>query len=137
MRLALHEASRGTPHPNPHVGAVVVKDGCVIAVGHHEQAGLAHAERLALTLAGQAARGATLYVTLEPCNHFGRTPPCADAVLRSGIVRVVIGCPDPNANVLGGGAARLAAMGLVVEMGICLAEAQGRIEDWRVLQGTG
>lgn len=137
MRLALQEAARGTPHPNPHVGAVVVANGRVVAVGHHERAGLAHAEKLALTLAKEAARGATLYVTLEPCNHFGRTPPCADAVLRSGIVRVVIGCPDPNANVLGGGAARLAAMGLAVDMGICLADAEARIEDWRVLQGTG
>src|SRR4051812_29980692 len=106
MDLALAEAAKGRPSPNPHVGAVVVgaRDGEVIAQGHHERAGEAHAEVEALRLAGARANGATLYVTLEPCNHDGRTPPCVDAILAAGIGRVVIGCLDPNPHVVGGGA---------------------------------
>src|SRR5262245_2499130 len=117
MRLALDEARKAAPSPNPPVGAVVVsKDGEVVAQAFHASAGEDHAEILALAAAGEAARGGTLYVTLEPCNHQGRTPPCVDAVLTSGIRRVVVGCLDPNPAVVGGGAQRLADAGLEVEV---------------------
>ena len=111
MRRALDEARKGTPSPNPHVGAVIVRpsDGAVIGRGFHPRAGEPHAEAIALREAGEAARGATLYVTLEPCNHHGRTPPCTDAVLAAGIARVVVGMRDPNPSVAGGGNARLRA----------------------------
>src|SRR4051812_23442022 len=85
MHMALELGRRGSPAPNPHVGAVVVSAGEVVGVGHHERAGEAHAEALALTRAGARARGGVLYVTLEPCNHHGRTPPCVDAILTSGV----------------------------------------------------
>src|SRR4051812_11703067 len=108
MRLALEEARKAMPSPNPPVGAVVVDvEGRVVGVGHHVRAGEEHGEVVALAAAKEAARGGTLYVTLEPCNHQGRTAPCVDAILKSGIRRVVIGCPDPNPNVTGGGAERL------------------------------
>ena len=89
MRRALELGACGTPAPNPHVGAVVVRDGRIVGEGHHERAGAAHAEALALQRAGAEARGATLYVTLEPCNHHGRTPPCVDAVLASGVAEAL------------------------------------------------
>ncbi|MDD5348292.1 MAG: bifunctional diaminohydroxyphosphoribosylaminopyrimidine deaminase/5-amino-6-(5-phosphoribosylamino)uracil reductase RibD [Candidatus Omnitrophica bacterium] len=94
MKLALK--ARGLTSPNPLVGAVVVKNGRIIGKGYHERAGLAHAERIALDEAGPAAKGAVLYVTLEPCAHFGKTPPCVDRIIQSGIRRVVIGMSDPN-----------------------------------------
>jgi diaminohydroxyphosphoribosylaminopyrimidine deaminase/5-amino-6-(5-phosphoribosylamino)uracil reductase len=131
MRLALSLAERGSPAPNPHVGALVVQRGIVVGSGHHERAGGAHAEVMALCEAGVRARGATLYVTLEPCNHHGRTPPCVDAVLRAGIVRVLIGCPDPNPLVRGGGAARLGGTGVLVEFGPCVDDAKELIVDWK------
>jgi diaminohydroxyphosphoribosylaminopyrimidine deaminase/5-amino-6-(5-phosphoribosylamino)uracil reductase len=127
MRIALEVARRGSPAPNPHVGAAIVRDGLLVEVGHHERAGQAHAERHALSLAQDRAVGATLYVTLEPCNHHGRTPPCVDAIVKAGISRVVIGCLDPNLNVAGGGAARLARLGIGVRMGVCQAEAEALI----------
>jgi diaminohydroxyphosphoribosylaminopyrimidine deaminase/5-amino-6-(5-phosphoribosylamino)uracil reductase len=99
MGLALEAGAKGTPSPNPHVGAVVVKNGELISQGHHERAGEEHAEVVALRDSGLRARGATLYVTLEPCNHVGRTAPCTDAVLASKVARVVIGCRDPNPHV--------------------------------------
>src|SRR5688572_16742703 len=104
MREAIAQAIRARPSPNPPVGAVVVNDGKIIGRGHHRKAGEDHAEIVALTRAGDAARGGTLYVTLEPCNHQGRTPPCVDAILQAGIRRVVIGVLDPNPHVAGGGA---------------------------------
>lgn len=121
MRLALREARRGLgrTRPNPAVGAVVVRAGRVIARGHHRRAGGPHAEVVALRQAGTRARGATLYVTLEPCAHTGRTGPCTEAILRAGIARVVIGCRDPNPLVDGRGAARLRRAGLRVTVG-CL-----------------
>jgi diaminohydroxyphosphoribosylaminopyrimidine deaminase/5-amino-6-(5-phosphoribosylamino)uracil reductase len=131
MRLALSLARRGSPAPNPHVGAVVVHQGLVVGSGHHERAGGAHAEAVALGEAGVRARGATLYVTLEPCNHHGRTPPCVDAVLRAGIVRVLIGCPDPNPLVRGGGASRLDWAGVLVEFGPWVNDAKELVADWR------
>ena len=130
MRRALELGACGTPAPNPHVGAVVVRDGRIVGEGHHDRAGAAHAEALALQRAGAEARGATLYVTLEPCNHHGRTPPCVDAVLASGVRRVVIGCPDPNPHVAGGGAEALRRAGIEVVYGPGRSEARALIEPW-------
>src|SRR5580704_15289561 len=96
MALALEQGGRGHPSPNPHVGAVLVKDSQALGVGHHEQAGEDHAEIVALRESGSRTAGATLYVTLEPCNHVGRTPPCTEAILGARIARVVVGCSDPN-----------------------------------------
>ena len=126
MRLALREASKGVgrTRPNPAVGAVVVRDDVVVGRGYHRRAGDHHAEVNALHAAGELARGATIYVTLEPCNHTGRTPPCTRAILRAGIRRVVIGMPDPNPHVAGGGADFLAAQGLAVSMGLLEGECR-------------
>jgi diaminohydroxyphosphoribosylaminopyrimidine deaminase/5-amino-6-(5-phosphoribosylamino)uracil reductase len=131
MRLALEEAAKARPSPNPPVGAVVLDaKGEVVARGHHVRAGEDHAEQVALAAAGKKAAGGTLYVTLEPCNHQGRTAPCTDAVLRSGVARVVIGCVDPNPNVTGGGAQRLTEAGVAVEVGVAGAEARALIAPW-------
>jgi len=131
MRLALDAARGGTPAPNPHVGAVLVAGGHAIAIGWHERAGGAHAEVVALHAAGSRARGATLYVSLEPCNHFGRTPPCVDAILAARVARVVIGCEDPNPDVIGGGAPRLRREGVDVVLGCLCADAERLIAPWR------
>jgi diaminohydroxyphosphoribosylaminopyrimidine deaminase/5-amino-6-(5-phosphoribosylamino)uracil reductase len=112
--LELAERGRGTTHPNPVVGAVVVRDGEVVGEGWHERAGGPHAEIVALEAAGDRARGATLYVTLEPCAHHGRTPPCADAVAAAGIARAVVGAGDPDPRTDGGGIARLREAGIEV-----------------------
>lgn len=119
MQMALAEAVRGLGRtsPNPCVGAVVVRDGEVVGRGYHRKAGTPHAEVHALTDAGERSRGATIYVTLEPCNHTGRTPPCSRAILEAGIRRVVIGMLDPH-GLAGGGAAFLASRGLEVTTGI-------------------
>lgn len=116
--LALAARARGRTAPNPMVGAVVVADGQVVGEGWHPQAGEPHAEVFALRAAGEAAKGATLYVTLEPCCHFGRTPPCTEAVLSAGIQRVVAAMADPFPKVAGGGLAQLRAAGLAVECGL-------------------
>lgn len=118
MRLALNLAAKaqGRTHPNPLVGAVVVADGKVVGRGYHRAAGTAHAEVLALEEAGAEARGATLYVTLEPCRHQGRTPPCTDAILGAGIARVVVALLDPNPEA-GGGLAVLRAHHIDTESG--------------------
>jgi diaminohydroxyphosphoribosylaminopyrimidine deaminase/5-amino-6-(5-phosphoribosylamino)uracil reductase len=120
MELALEEAKkgRGRTSPNPCVGAIIVKNGSVVGRGYHEKAGTAHAEVHALADAGSAAKGATIYVTLEPCNHTGRTPPCSHAVLGAGISRVVIGLSDPNPLAKGGGE-YLMAHGVEVVKGVC------------------
>lgn len=131
MLAALRLARLSAPFPNPPVGAVVVLDGRIVGIGHHERAGAAHAEIVALAAAGARARGAELYVSLEPCNHFGRTPPCVDAIVKAGIRRVVVGCLDPNHHVCGGGCTRLAAVGLTVAFGPWRAEAEALIESWR------
>src|SRR5438270_3616494 len=102
--LELAERGRGYVEPNPLVGAVVVRDNQLVGEGWHERYGQAHAEVNALAAAGEAARGATLYVTLEPCCHYGKTPPCTDAVVRAGIGRVVAAMPDPFPQVAGQGA---------------------------------
>lgn len=129
MRLAIDEARKGSPSPNPHVGAVVVDaQGRMIGSGFHPRVGREHAEFLAIRRAGEAARGATLYVTLEPCNHVGRTPPCTEAVLAAGLSRVVVGVRDPDPRVRGGGNARLRAAGVeVVEIDGALAHACARL----------
>jgi diaminohydroxyphosphoribosylaminopyrimidine deaminase/5-amino-6-(5-phosphoribosylamino)uracil reductase len=126
MRLALREARKGIGRtsPNPSVGAVVVKNGRIVGKGHHQQAGGHHAEIHALQAAGRKAEGATLYVTLEPCNHTGRTPPCTETVLRAGISRVVIGMLDPNPAVAGGGGAYLASQRVKVTSGILEEECR-------------
>lgn len=112
MRLA--EGARGGTSPNPMVGCVIVRDGVVVGEGRHERAGGPHAEVNALEAAGEAARGAIAYVTLEPCNHYGRTPPCAAALVKAGVSEVVIGMADPNREVSGGGAQALTAAGVTV-----------------------
>jgi len=138
MRLAIEEARKAMPSPNPPVGAVVVNQaGEVIAVSHHVRAGEEHAEGMALHNAGEAARGGTLYVTLEPCNHEGRTPPCVDTILTSGIKRVVVGALDPNPHVAGGGAQRLSDAGLAVEVGVAGGEARGLVAPWGKFITTG
>jgi diaminohydroxyphosphoribosylaminopyrimidine deaminase / 5-amino-6-(5-phosphoribosylamino)uracil reductase len=131
MAAALRLAGLSAPHPNPPVGALVVRDGNILGMGHHEAAGGPHAEVIALAAAGERARGAELFVTLEPCNHFGRTPPCVEAILASGIRRVVIGCLDPNLEVCGGGCARLAEQGVCVAFGSWRPAAEALIQAWR------
>ena len=118
LERAVELARRGAggTSPNPPVGAVVVADGVIAGEGYHHRAGEPHAEPLALRAAGERARGATLYVSLEPCNHHGRTPPCSHAVAESGIARVVIGTPDPNPRTAGGGIAYLRGCGIAVDV---------------------
>jgi diaminohydroxyphosphoribosylaminopyrimidine deaminase / 5-amino-6-(5-phosphoribosylamino)uracil reductase len=125
MQLALTLGRRGLGRtwPNPAVGAVVVKDGVIVGRGWTQPGGRPHAEPEALRRAGEAAHGATLYVTLEPCSHFGRSPPCADAVIAAGISRVVAAIEDPNPLVAGQGHAKLRAAGIAVDVGLCGAEA--------------
>jgi diaminohydroxyphosphoribosylaminopyrimidine deaminase/5-amino-6-(5-phosphoribosylamino)uracil reductase len=114
--VELAERGRGRTYPNPLVGAVVVRDGEVVGEGWHERRGEPHAEVNALRAAGDRARGATLYVSLEPCTHHGATPPCADAILEAGVARVVVGVRDPNPSVSGGGVERLRDAGVDVEV---------------------
>ena len=126
MRAALRQARRavGFTSPNPPVGAVVVRRGEVVGRGCTQPPGGPHAEVVALAEAGARARGATLYVTLEPCAHFGRTPPCTNAVLQAGIARVVAALEDPHDVVAGRGFARLREAGLQVSVGVCEAGAR-------------
>jgi diaminohydroxyphosphoribosylaminopyrimidine deaminase / 5-amino-6-(5-phosphoribosylamino)uracil reductase len=123
LALALGRRGQGRTWPNPAVGAVVVKDGIIVGRGWTQPGGRPHAEPQALARAGEAARGATLYVTLEPCSHYGKTPPCADAVIAAGIARVVSAVEDPNPQVAGQGHARLRAAGIAVDVGLCAEEA--------------
>jgi diaminohydroxyphosphoribosylaminopyrimidine deaminase/5-amino-6-(5-phosphoribosylamino)uracil reductase len=133
-RLYMHRAlelaarARGRTSPNPMVGAVLVKDGQVVGEGFHSFAGADHAELVALQEAEGAARGATLYVSLEPCCHYGRTPPCVQRILASGIARVVAACQDPNPAVSGKGVAALRAAGIPTEVGV-LAEEATRLNE--------
>src|SRR5712692_11522521 len=123
LALTLGRRGQGRSWPNPAVGAVVVKDGVIVGRGWTQPGGRPHAEPEALKRAGEAARGATLYVTLEPCSHFGRSPPCADAVIAAGIARVVSAIEDPNPEVAGQGHAKLRAAGIAVDIGLGAAEA--------------
>jgi diaminohydroxyphosphoribosylaminopyrimidine deaminase/5-amino-6-(5-phosphoribosylamino)uracil reductase len=123
LALALGRRGQGRTWPNPAVGAVIVKDGVIVGRGWTQPGGRPHAEIEALRRAGEAARGATLYVTLEPCSHHGKSPPCADAVISAGIARVVSAIEDPNPEVAGQGHARLRAAGIVVDVGLGAAEA--------------
>lgn len=126
MQRALDLAERGrySVSPNPMVGCVIVRDGRVIGEGFHERAGLAHAEVVALTNCSETPAGATMYVTLEPCSHTGKTPPCADAVIASKVSRVVIAIEDPNDKVNGVGIARIRAAGIEVETGVLREQAE-------------
>jgi diaminohydroxyphosphoribosylaminopyrimidine deaminase/5-amino-6-(5-phosphoribosylamino)uracil reductase len=125
MAEALRLAENGlfTATPNPRVGCVIVRDGQTAGTGWHEKAGGPHAEVVALRAAGARARGATAYVSLEPCSHHGRTPPCVDALIEAGITRVVAAMQDPNSNVAGSGFAALRAAGIQVESGLMQEEA--------------
>lgn len=120
MRIAIGLARRGLGNvwPNPAVGCVIVRDGAVVGRGWTQPSGRPHAETEALARAGAAARGATVYVTLEPCAHYGRTPPCADALVAAGVARVAIAAGDPDPRVDGAGIARLRAAGIAVDVGI-------------------
>ncbi|MBK6698099.1 MAG: bifunctional diaminohydroxyphosphoribosylaminopyrimidine deaminase/5-amino-6-(5-phosphoribosylamino)uracil reductase RibD [Myxococcales bacterium] len=130
MDRALAEAAKGHPSPNPHVGAALVKGGELLGVAHHERAGEDHAEVAVIRAAGDKAHGATLYVTLEPCNHHGRTPPCTETILAAKIARVVVACRDPNPHVNGGGLDRLRAAGVEVVLGVRQGEAARIIGPW-------
>src|ERR1700716_2215213 len=123
LALTLGRRGQGRTWPNPAVGAVVVRDGVIIGRGWTHPGGRPHAEPEALKRAGEAARGATLYVTLEPCSHVGKSPPCADAIIAAGIARVVSAIEDPNPEVAGQGHARLRAAGIVVDVGLGAFEA--------------
>ena len=126
MALALQLARRGwyTTHPNPRVGCVIVRDGQIVGEGWHERAGEPHAEVHALRMAGEAARSADVYVTLEPCSHFGRTPPCANALVQAGVKRVVAAMVDPNPQVAGNGLRILQAAGIATASGLLESEAR-------------
>ena len=128
--LSLAQKAKGFTSPNPCVGAVVVKDGAVVGQGYHRRFGGSHAEVEALDHAGPNAAGATLYVTLEPCHHFGKTPPCTYKIMGSNIKKVVVGCKDPNPFVGGGGIRFLEENGIEVVSGVLEEEAETLIEDF-------
>ncbi|MEM7136872.1 MAG: bifunctional diaminohydroxyphosphoribosylaminopyrimidine deaminase/5-amino-6-(5-phosphoribosylamino)uracil reductase RibD [Myxococcota bacterium] len=136
MELALEEALLGRPSPNPRVGCVIVREGEIIGRGHHAKAGQAHAEVAALANARQPVAGATMYVTLEPCNHHGRTGPCTEAIIDAGVARVVVGCPDP-ADHGPSGTDRLRAADIEVLVGVCEDDATRLVADFRKHHATG
>jgi diaminohydroxyphosphoribosylaminopyrimidine deaminase / 5-amino-6-(5-phosphoribosylamino)uracil reductase len=137
--IELAERGRGTTHPNPIVGAVVVAGGSIVGEGWHERKGEAHAEVNALGAAGERARAATVYVTLEPCAHHGDTPPCTDALVAAGVVRVVAGQRDPNPRVEGNGLERLRAAGIDAELadGELGFRCRQQVEEWRTWVAHG
>ncbi len=139
MKLALKEARKGLGRtsPNPAVGAVVVMNGKAVAQGYHQKAGMPHAEVEAFAKIGNRAPGGTLYVTLEPCNHFGRTPPCTELILKSGVKRVVVGSRDPNPLVTGGGCDYLEKKGMEVVTGILRDECTRLNEAFNKFVLTG
>ena len=135
--LSLAQKGKGFTSPNPAVGAVVVKNNKVIGQGWHKKAGLDHAEVVAIEDAGLKAKDSTIYVTLEPCNHQGKTPPCTEKIINAGIKRVVVGCQDPNPNVSGNGIQRLKDSNIEVTVSTLQKNAQALIEDfaWYVCNG--
>lgn len=137
MRRALSLARRGYTAPNPMVGAVLVKDGRIVGEGYHHRVGLPHAEVEALRRAGENARGATLYVTLEPCSHWGRTPPCADALIEAGVRCVYAAMQDPNPQVSGKGFEKLRSAGVEVHVGVLEAQARQLNEIFVKYHTTG
>ena len=139
MRQALDLAKKGagTTSPNPMVGAVVTNNGRAVGCGYHRRAGGPHAEVIAIEDAGETARGAEMYVTLEPCCHHGRTPPCADRVIAAGVKRVICAMEDPNPLVSGEGLERLVAAGVEVEVGVCETETRRLNEAWLWWIATG
>jgi diaminohydroxyphosphoribosylaminopyrimidine deaminase/5-amino-6-(5-phosphoribosylamino)uracil reductase len=139
MRRAVELAERGRGHvePNPLFGAVLVRADRIVGAGWHEKFGQAHAEINALAQAGEAARGATLYVTLEPCCHHGKTPPCTDALIRAGIAGVKAALEDPFPQVAGQGAAQLRGAGIPLEFGLCAAEAKRQNAAYLTLLSLG
>ncbi len=139
MARALELARRAlyTTDPNPRVGCVLAHDGLIIAEGFHARAGDPHAERNALATAGEHARGATAYVTLEPCSHTGRTGPCADALIEAGVARVVVAMEDPNPQVAGGGLQRLRDAGVQVDTGLQEADARALNPGFILRMGQG
>jgi diaminohydroxyphosphoribosylaminopyrimidine deaminase/5-amino-6-(5-phosphoribosylamino)uracil reductase len=127
--LSLAEKGRGFVSPNPMVGCVIIKDAHIVGRGYHRRCGACHAEVAALTEAGEAARGATMYVTLQPCNHYGKTPPCTSAVIESGVRRLVIAAKDPNPKTkCRDGLARLRSAKIEVQFGVCAQEAERQNE---------
>ena len=139
MQIALDLATKGEgfTSPNPIVGAVVVKDNEVVGSGYHKAVGGPHAEVNAIDAAGESAKGATLYVTLEPCNHTGRTPPCTLKILEAGIIRVVFAMKDPNPKVTGSGAEFLKKQGIHVKSGVCTERAEKQNEAFSKYVRTG
>ena len=139
MRRALELAERGRGHvePNPLVGAVLARNGAIVGEGWHQQFGATHAEVNVLAAAGAAARGATLYVTLEPCCHHGKTPPCTDALIAAGVARVAAALADPFPQVAGRGAAQLRGAGISVDLGLCESEARRQNAPYLKLLATG
>lgn len=139
MRRAIELARQGqySTKPNPNVGCVIVKDGIVVGEGFHPKAGQPHAEVFAMRQAGEQARGATAYVTLEPCAHYGRTPPCAKGLVEAGVAKVIVACPDPNPLVAGKGVQILKDAGIEVEVGICENEAHPLNDGFLKAMATG
>lgn len=137
MDRAIELGRHGDPTPNPHVGAIVADGRTVLGEGYHHEAGKPHAEIVALEAAGDKARKKTLYVTLEPCTHEGRTPPCVDALIEAGLGRVVIGTRDPNPHVQGGGVERLREAGMEVIVGVREEKARELIKPWTKYITTG
>ncbi|XOD70301.1 MAG: bifunctional diaminohydroxyphosphoribosylaminopyrimidine deaminase/5-amino-6-(5-phosphoribosylamino)uracil reductase RibD [Sodalis sp. (in: enterobacteria)] len=139
LARAFELARRGrfTTDPNPNVGCVIVRDGCILGEGYHQRAGDPHAEVHALRMAGHASRGATVYVTLEPCSHHGLTPPCVDALIEAGVVRVVAAMADPNPQVAGSGFKRLQQSGIEVRHNLMLLEAEAANKGFFKRMRTG
>lgn len=139
MARALKLAQRGrfTTHPNPNVGCVIVNNGDIVGEGYHQRAGEPHAEVHALRMAGAKAKGATAYVTLEPCSHHGRTPPCCDALIAAGVARVVAAMQDPNPQVAGRGLYRLQQAGIAVSHGLMMSEAEALNKGFLKRMRTG
>ncbi|HLV80327.1 MAG TPA: bifunctional diaminohydroxyphosphoribosylaminopyrimidine deaminase/5-amino-6-(5-phosphoribosylamino)uracil reductase RibD, partial [Chthonomonadaceae bacterium] len=137
MRRALRLAARGWTYPNPMVGCVIVREGEIVGEGYHPTAGQPHAELFALEQAGERARGATAYVTLEPCCHFGRTPPCTNALIRAGVGRVVAATLDADPRVRGQGLAALQAAGIATSVGLLEALARQLNEAFLHFHATG